>query len=166
MIVAVAHLGHLARRFGGSLVPGGPRPADEEWAAGILGPGELGLWRAMSGADRRHAVGVARRVATALGIVAGPPVLAAALLHDVGKLDAGLGTFGRVGATLAGMAGRRQLTPRIARHLDHGPIGADMLARAGSDPLTVTWAAEHHLPASRWTLDPTVAAALKAADDD
>jgi len=37
---------------------------------------------------------------------------------------------------------------------------------AGSDPLTVTWAREHHLPADRWTVPAAVGAALKAADDD
>jgi hypothetical protein len=39
-------------------------------------------------------------------------------------------------------------------------------ADVGADPLTVTWAREHHRPPARWTIDPAVAAALKAADDD
>jgi hypothetical protein len=37
---------------------------------------------------------------------------------------------------------------------------------AGSAPLTVAWAAEHHLPADEWSVEPAVAAALHAADDD
>ncbi|HEX4979851.1 MAG TPA: hypothetical protein VFV35_07295, partial [Acidimicrobiales bacterium] len=77
-----AQLTHLARRFVGSLRPGGPPPADEAWVAGWLSPAELRLWRRMSGADRRHAVGVARDVC-ARGFDQTPAV-AAALLHDVG----------------------------------------------------------------------------------
>ena len=93
---------HLVRRFVGSLRPGGPSAAEREWAEAQLLPGELDLWRRMSGPDRRHSAEVARRVERALGDRATRPVLAAALLHDVGKLDAHLRTYGRVVATLAG----------------------------------------------------------------
>ena len=75
--------------------------------ADVLSAEELELWRRMSGADRRHAHGVAKRVERSLGNEATAPVLAAALLHDVGKVDADLGTYGRVIATLsAAVAGR------------------------------------------------------------
>jgi hypothetical protein len=37
---------------------------------------------------------------------------------------------------------------------------------AGSDPLTVAWAEQHHLPDEEWTVEPELAAALSAADDD
>jgi HD domain len=162
--------GHLVRRFVGSLKPGGPTPADEAWARDALLAGERLLWDRMSGADRRHAVGVARRAEAALGSRATRPVVAAALLHDVGKVEAGLGTFARVGATvLAGLAGRERLARRrgrLGRYLRHDVVGAELLAAAGSDPLTRTWAREHHLAQARWTVDPAVGAALKAADDD
>ena len=52
---------HLAGRFFDALVPIGPPDTDERWAEGHLLPGEQALWRRMSGPDRRHAVGVARR---------------------------------------------------------------------------------------------------------
>ena len=82
-----AHALHLARRFMGSLLPVEPSPADRAWVATILSEEELALWRRMSGADRRHAVGVARRAQSTLGQAgAGRPELAAALLHDVGKV--------------------------------------------------------------------------------
>jgi hypothetical protein len=55
---------------------------------------------------------------------------------------------------------------RVGRYLEHPRIGAGLLDQAGSDPLTVTWVAQHHLPPERWTLPASVAAALKAADDD
>jgi len=170
-----ARIAHLARRFAGSLWPGGPRPDGAAWAAARLTEREADLWRSMSGADRRHSLGVARRVAEALPD-ADRPVLAAALLHDVGKVEAGLGTYGRVVATLsAAAAGRDQaeawsatrgFTRRVGLYLRHPELGGDMLALAGSDPLTVAWAREHHLPPDQWSLDPTIAAALKAADDD
>jgi hypothetical protein len=130
----------------------------------------------MSGADRRHAVGVARRVERALGHEATRAVLAAALLHDVGKIEAGLGTYGRVVATLsAKVAGAEMATTwrdqrgfarRVGLYLHHDRIGGDLLELAGSDPLTSAWAREHHRPEDDWTVDPLVGAALKAADDD
>lgn len=170
-------MGHLVRRFAGALSPAGPDREAEKWVEETLTAPELALWRRMSGPDRRHAVGVARRVVVALGPdEATPPVRAAALLHDVGKVESGLGTLGRVPATVVGMvsghrraerwaSGRGPLR-RVGRYLDHSRIGAELLERAASDPLTVRWAAEHHLPAERWGVPSRVAAALKAADDD
>lgn len=165
-----ATLAHLARRFAGSLRPGGPAPADESWARSHLLPGEVAHWERMSGADRRHSVGVASDVADALGERATRPVVAAALLHDVGKVESGLGALGRVVATAVGaLAGRERLAlrdGRIGRYLAHDVIGARLLDDAGSDPLTVVWAREHHLPPHRWTIDRPLAEALKRADDD
>ena len=165
---------HLARRFFGSLSRRPLAPADAEWVAETLGVGERGLWDRMPLADQKHAAGVAREVAQRLDDPA-PPVLAAALLHDVGKIESGLGTFGRVFATVAGVAVGRDraaawsgngLRGQIGSYLRHDRIGAELLRDAGADPLTVTWAREHHLPRGRWTLDPAVADALAAADDD
>lgn len=130
----------------------------------------------MSGADRRHALGVARRAERALGAGATRPILAAALLHDVGKIDSGLGPVGRAVVTLAEMAtgraaarrwrSRGGLVGRAGRYLCHDEIGADLLASAGSHPLTVSWAREHHLPPERWTVAAPIGRALKDADDD
>ncbi len=55
---------------------------------------------------------------------------------------------------------------RIARYLRHDELGSALLEAAGSDPLTVAWAREHHLPREQWTLPPDAADALCAADDD
>jgi hypothetical protein len=169
---------HLTRRFFGSLWPAGPRRAEAAWAESQLLPDEVRLWRKMRGADRRHAVAVARRVESALGDRAERPVLAAALLHDVGKLDSGLGTYGRVIATVSGkVVGRDEdvirawtkaggFTRRVGLYLQHPRLGGDMLALAGSDDLTVAWTREHHLPRDEWSLPPEVGEVLKAADDD
>ena len=90
-------LGHLSKRFVGSLRPGGLASDDLTWVRSQLLPAEWELWQQMSRADRRHSVAVARRVERALGHEAGRPVIAAALLHDIGKLDAALGPYGRRG---------------------------------------------------------------------
>lgn len=163
---------HLARRFLGSLSPRPLDPADAEWVHGLLLPGEHALWARMPTADRKHAAGVARDVARRLGADATRPVLAAALLHDVGKVDADLGTPSRVLATLIGRrrAGRWErrggFRGRVARHLRHDAIGAELLAGAGADPLTVAWAREHHRPERDWSVPPAVGRALRDADDD
>lgn len=148
---------HLAKRFFGSLAPGGPKPDDAAWVESLLSEAELALWRRMSGADRRHAAGVARSLGDRP-----KNVLVAALLHDVGKVEAGLGTFERVLATLL----RQWRMARFAPYYDHPRIGAELLELAHSDPLVITWAREHHMPPARWTLPSDVAHALKAADDD
>lgn len=167
---------HLAKRFAVSLWPFGPGRGGDEWATGHLLEGEVALWRRMSPQDRRHSIGVARRVETSLGDAATRPVLAAALLHDVGKIDSRLGTFLRVVATLsAKVAGRETaelwvkrsgVTRRIGLYLLHPRIGGDLLAMAGSDPFTETWAREHHLLEENCSLDVELAHALRVSDDD
>jgi hypothetical protein len=157
------HLGHLTRRLLGSLSRRPPAPADEAWAAGQLQPAEQAIWAAMAVTDRRHAVEVAHRLVAELGHDVPRPVVAAALLHDCGKNDAGLGTVGRVGATLwIGFVGRARAARgggRVARYCRHEPIGAVMLAAAGSDPVTVA------LVGGRPEAPAAARAALRAADD-
>jgi hypothetical protein len=169
-------LAHLTRRFFGSLWPLGPDAATEGWAEGLLSPAEHRLWRLMTNADRRHAAAVGRRTEALLGEAATRPVLAAALLHDIGKTSARLGTYGRVIATVAGAATRHRyvdlwiagqgMTRRVGLYLRHADLGAEMLALAGSDPLTIAWTAQHHLPPDDWSIPVQVGTALKAADDD
>lgn len=127
---------HLAARFFTSLSPAPPRVEDEVWAEDRLLAGEVRLWRRMSNQDRRHSVAVARRFADARPEATRAEV-AGALLHDVGKIECGLGTFGRVAATLVG--GR---TERFRRYHDHERIGAELAASVGSDPATVELVAE------------------------
>ncbi len=141
--------GHLARRFATSLSRRSPSAADDAWARHWLTPAEAELWRSMSNADRRHSIEVARRF-LARRPSATPAEAAGALLHDVGKLDAGLGTFGRVVATVVGPR-----TDRFRRYHDHEAIGGRWLAAAGSDPVTVELVAGVG----------AAAADLRAADD-
>lgn len=126
-----ARAGHLARRLAGSLSRRPPSAQDEVWARGHLLPAEDRLWGSLSAVDRRHAVMVARRF-EALRPTATRAEMAGALLHDVGKLDSGLGTVGRVVATVVGPRGTR-----LRRYHDHERIGAELLVAGGSDPATV-----------------------------
>lgn len=168
--------GHLAKRFFGSLVPRGEPAADRAWVRSQLLDGEAEVWSRMSRQDRRHAAAVARRVERALGDEATRPVLAAALLHDCGKSVSGLGTYGRVIATLsAELAGHDQaaswsetrgFTRRVGLYLEHPRLGGELLGMAGSAPLTVAWTEEHHLPAEDWSVPVRLGEVLKAADDD
>ncbi len=132
----------------------------------------------MSGPDRRHSFGVAEQVRGILGPDATNAVLAAALLHDSGKIESGLRTPGRVLATIAAgaihrdesvirrWAGGGGYRRKVGVYLLHPERGAARLATSGSTPLTVSWTLEHHLPASVCTLDPRIADALREADND
>ena len=122
---------HLVMRFVTSLSSRPPDVADEVWAESHLLPGEIGLWRRMSNQDRRHSAKVARRFVAARAD-ASRAEIAGALLHDVGKIECGLGTWGRVVASVVG--------PRTARfrcYYDHEHRGSLLAQRAGSDPVTV-----------------------------
>lgn len=123
---------HLARRFIGSFDRRPPDPAAVEWVSSVLGAGEFSLWSTMRVEDRRHSLVVVDRYRTARPEAA-TPELAAALLHDVGKIVPGLGTWMRVVATLVGPRGRR-----FREYHDHEMLGSLLAMRAGSDPLTVS----------------------------
>jgi hypothetical protein len=130
------HPHHLVARFFVSLSKRPPDPEEEAWAESQLLPGEVGLWRRMSNIDRRHSAKVARRfVATRPSATRAE--IAGALLHDVGKIECGLGTWGRVAASVVG--GR---TRRFRIYQDHERIGSELAAAAGSDPATVELIAE------------------------
>lgn len=127
---------HLAFRFVTSLSPTPPSVEDELWADEHLLPAERALWTQLCNQDRRHSIAVARRFDDAYGD-ASRAEIAGALLHDVGKLECGLGTFGRVVATLVGPR-----TARFRSYHDHEEIGARLAAECGSDPVTVELVAE------------------------
>lgn len=164
MTTAVRDLLHLAKRFFTSL-SASPLTGDEyAWAKENLLPGELELWSRMSVADQRHAYEVAQRVLHLLADEATRPVIAAALLHDVGKVESGLGTFGRSLATvLANMGVEAEW---VRRYRAHNEIGQRLLELAGSDELTSKWAYEHERPVNEWTVSSYIAEALRRADDD
>ena len=128
---------HLVARFVTSLPPTPPSVEDEVWAEDHLLPGERALWVRLSNQDRRHSIGVAKRFDDARG-GASRAEIAGALLHDIGKIECGLGTFGHgAAATLAGPR-----TERFQAYHDHEEIGARLVAECGSDPATIELVAE------------------------
>jgi putative nucleotidyltransferase with HDIG domain len=139
---------HLAKRFFTSLRP---RPVDDADLAFVkltLTPTELAEWEQLSRADKAESLATARRAAHALGPDADDTWLAVALLHDVGKTDSHLGTFGRAGATMiAGVVshGRaRHYGGPIGRYVSHDDLGAARLRAAGARTEAVAWAEAHH----------------------
>ncbi|MGH8985825.1 MAG: HD domain-containing protein [Acidimicrobiia bacterium] len=162
---------HLARRFVRALWPGPPRETDVAWVGSILTPAELSLWRRLPNHDRRYSIRVARNVERALAGTGydDPRWQAVALLHDVGKLDTGLGVASRALATVAGAVrpSARQSDGRVGRYLRHDELGEAMLRAAGGREEAAAWAGAHHRR-ERWEdsgLPGPVAEALAAADD-
>ncbi len=168
---------HRARRFLSSVVPGRPSDQDLAWAGTFLTEDERRLFARMPATDQRHQVGVARAVARhgVEGAAPAPWVMAAALLHDVGKTVAGLSPYGRVVATLSEAVGGASMatawsegsgfTRKVGLYLQYPALGADLLRLAGSDERVVAWAAEHHLPEDRWTVPRPEGRVLALADD-
>jgi hypothetical protein len=157
-----------------------------EWARAALSDAERRWFDRMGNPDKRHAVRVARAVEAGLDDVrvdgrrldAGErrATVAAALLHDVGKTQAGLRTYGRVIATLSGTVGGAAFaeawqdttgfTRKVGLYLRYSTIGSEMLAVAESHPWVVAWAAEHHSSPEEWTVPEEVGRLLAAADDE
>lgn len=128
----MSKIAHLAKRFVLSLVPSQVQEIERQWVHSVLTPSELDLWNKMMAQDRRHSVMVGRRFVKHRP-TATQSEIAGALLHDVGKSVARLGTFARVIATLVG--------PRLShfsQYHDHEAIGAAMLRSIGSDELTIS----------------------------
>lgn len=131
--------------------------SDRSFARSLLTAAEFALWIRQSPYDRRHAVRVARRVEARLAGTAhanDPTWVAAALMHDVGKLDAGLSLIARAMAALAnrlvglGTArrwarSRRAWVARLGRYLTHGEVGARMIRDAGGREEIAAWTEVH-----------------------
>jgi hypothetical protein len=130
----------------------------------MLAPEELPLFTRLPNHDRRHAIHVGRTVEADLGADAAARWIAAALLHDVGKDDAGFSVPGRAIATLA--AAGRSGSARVGRWKDrggvrhrawlyarHGEIGAEEIRAAGGREVAAVWSESHHHPETWSTLD-------------
>ena len=128
----MSEIAHLAKRFVLNLVPSQVHEIERQWVHSVLSQDEFALWNNMMVQDRRHSVMVGRRFVKHRPI-ATQSEIAGALLHDVGKSVARLGTFGRVIATLVGPR-----TNRFRQYHDHEQIGATMLRSIGSNELTIS----------------------------
>jgi hypothetical protein len=177
----MARATHLVGRFFSSLVPLPVPSADRAWVESVLQPEEFALWTRLSLADRRESIAVARRTDVALGgteYEGDPRWMAAALLHDVGKLDARFGPMRRSLATvLTAVLGRRTVegwvdksgfVRRCALYTFHDQLGGDRLRMVGGRKEAALWADAHHRPAI-WDatgLPTTVVVALASADGE
>jgi hypothetical protein len=174
-------LRHLSTRFTRALWPGRPRAEDLAWVEHVLTPDAYRQFCRQPNHDQRHAIGVARDVQSRLAdteFADDSRWVACALLHDIGKLDARLGVYGRVVATVSGavaghdMAMRwsesRGFTRRVGLYLRHAELGADRIRLAGGPEEAACWASAHH-DREAWSelpIPPLVVEALDVADND
>ena len=164
-------------RFFESLRPGAASADDIAWAQSFLNDRERALFDRMSNPDQRHAIRVTRRVEAAYELTEPPTAvaLAASLLHDIGKVECGLGTYGRVIAALCEAIGGRDMaelwqqksgfTRKVGMYLRYTEIGVDLLTLAESDELVIAWSREHHLDEPEWTVPTEFGRILAAADE-
>jgi len=136
--------------------------ADEELneAQQALTPAQWVLFCRMSPADRRHGAAVYR--ALRARAVHSPDLLAAALLHDVGKASAAAPLWMRVAVALLerlapdwlerlSRGTTRGWRQRLSAYLRHAELGAHQAAQAGCSPRTVALIRRHHEPVERPT---------------
>ncbi|MEA2009900.1 MAG: hypothetical protein U9N78_04270 [Actinomycetota bacterium] len=151
---------HLVGRFFGHVRAVPPSPNDQKFVRDHLEGLCAKLFWSQSFPDQRHAVDVARRVSAALPGDSG--AVEAALLHDIGKVQASAGAVSRSVATILDAAGM-PMTKRMRSYRDHGRNGAAVLEEAGCDPLAVAFARYHPGPAPEGT-DPMRWRVLNDAD--
>jgi response regulator RpfG family c-di-GMP phosphodiesterase len=92
---------------------------------------EYKLWKRMKSYDQRHSIEVARRF-TQMHPAFTRDQVAAALLHDIGKVESDLGVPGRVIATVVGPVGTS-----FRLYHDHEKIGLNLCREAGSSDETL-----------------------------
>ena len=161
---AAVNIAHLARRFAGSWSRRPPGADDLAWVRRWLGDGEWAAWCQLGPVDQRHTIDVARRAVTVLASEPPPRAfVAGALLHDIGKLDADLGTMGRVvrddvgcGRGDPGDRGIGAPGPLSAPRADRGPSCA---GGSGATRRRSPWWGGPAQPPPDWH------AALREADD-
>lgn len=174
--MSLKRLLHLSKRFFIALWPAAPPILETEWAEAYLWVGERKLFAALPNHDRRHLIGVARRVESSLGELLDERWIAAALLHDVGKSHANLNPVGRAFATLwieiKGLdsiaKSKMAWTRRAYLYSQHPSLGCEDIRRCGGHEEAALWANAHDDP-SLWNatgFPQEVIAALTKADDD
>ena len=130
---------HLVRRFFTSISKRPPEAKDIAWVNKNLLDGEFALWSRLKSYDQRHSIDVARRFADLHPTFTRDQV-AAAMLHDIGKVESELGVLGRVIATIVGPHGTK-----FRNYHNHELIGLNLCRNAGSSVETLRlldWSAE------------------------
>jgi hypothetical protein len=154
-------LPHLVRRFIGTITAKPLTAPEQDRVAALLAPGEAALFWAQAPADRRHAYDTMARTEA---VSDDSTVLAAALLHDVGKVAGSRNALARSLATVLDALGW-PMPAAMRRYRDHGQIGAELLEATGASTLAVDFARRHPSADPRG-VDPRLWAVLLAADDE
>jgi hypothetical protein len=171
----ISRLAYRARQFRDSL-PGSRKEIPDEALAAYLTPAQLSLFQRMQPAEQAHAFAIFKSLESTGQIDS--DLLAAALLHDVGKILHPLSIFGRVlvvlGNRLFPLTARRWAAgaPRGLRlpfvvAAQHAGWGAELAARAGATSRTVELIRHHQdAPVPYPDSQPErMLAALQSADD-
>ncbi|MEA3511064.1 MAG: hypothetical protein U9R51_06475 [Actinomycetota bacterium] len=148
MTSRIDQAGHLVGRFFGHVRAKAPGPDDQRFVHDHLEGACADLFWSQSAPDQRHAVDVARRVCAAFSDDS--EVVEAALLHDIGKIDANIGAVARSIATVLDSVGM-PMTTRMRSYRDHGRRGAAVLEEAGCGSLAIAFARYHPGPAPAGT---------------
>jgi hypothetical protein len=174
--VILSRLAYRSRQFRDAL-PGSRKRIPGEALLPFLTPALLGLFQRMQPSEQAHAYQVFKHLETAGQT--DPDLLAAALLHDVGKILRPLSIFDRVIIVLG-----KRLFPGAAQHwaegrprglrmpfvvaAQHADWGADLASQAGATSRSVELIRHHHearLPYPDSDIG-RLLAALQAADDE
>ncbi len=169
-------LAYRARQFWNAL-PGSRKRVETSRLLPYLNPVQIVLFQRMKPSEQVHAFGMLERLQDSGHH--DPDLLAAALLHDVGKILSPLSLLDRVVIVLG-----QRLVPRCSRRWGEGSLnrfrrpfivaahhpdwGADLAMRAEVSPLAVELISCHQqpLPNNPDTDRDRLLAALQAADDN
>ncbi len=173
--MTISRLSYRARQF--RLAVCGPKRQIQSAALQpYLSPVQIVLFQRLQASEQTHAVRVLERLKKQGH--AEPDLLAAALLHDIGKILSPLSIIERMAIVLgrrlfpAGVKRWGQGSPRGLRHAfavaeQHPRWGADLAAQAGASSRTVDLIARHQevRTGPPRTQTERMLAALQAADD-
>ena len=169
---------YRVRQFFGALTARTDKQ-DEQTLTPVLTLSQQDLFRRMPTNDQRHSLNVCRTLRQAghtEGTPEGKALLAAALLHDVGKSQGRIWLWHRVAIVLLERWAPRALDrlssgkPQGWRqgfvvHRQHPEVGAQWAERAGCSPLTVTLIRRHQEPLDETLCEENqLLAALQQAD--
>jgi hypothetical protein len=174
--VNLSRLTYRSRQFWNALLSPAKRVPSEALLP-HLKPVQIILFRRMQPSEQVHSYQIFKRLQTAGQVT--PDLLAAALLHDVGKIQVPLSIFDRVvivlGKRIFRKAARRWAagTPHGWRRPfvvagQHAGWGADLASQAGATALTVELIRRHHdgPPRDLDARTEELLAALQAADNE
>jgi len=122
---------HLVKRFFGSLTASALDDREQAWVRNVLSIEEYDLWSTQANVDQRHSCDIARRFVE-IRPHASRDEIAGVLLHDIGKIDAGLGILARIVATVLPLP-----TLRFSAYRHHQERGAQMLKTIACNDVTV-----------------------------